>query len=65
MSQRYSVSGPLSHAEDMSIRFRLPELHKKFSSRWAEHQCNKPGCQETIIFDGGMKAQVILFCLLF
>ena len=40
MSQRYRVTGPLSHDLDVLIRFRLP------------------GCQEVIIFDGGMKAQV-------
>ena len=33
MSQRYGVDGPLSHATDVSIRFRLPILHRKFSAR--------------------------------
>ena len=33
MSQRYGVSGPLSHDIDVSIHFRLPILHRKFSAR--------------------------------
>ena len=33
MSQRYGVSGPISHDVEVSIRFRLPNLHRKFSTR--------------------------------
>ena len=34
MSQRYGVSGPVSHNIEVSIRYRLPVLHKKFSTRY-------------------------------
>ena len=33
MSQRYQVTGPVSHDIEATIRFRLPRLHQEFSSR--------------------------------
>ena len=37
MSQRYGVSGPISHNIEVSIRYRLPILHRKFST-WYRHE---------------------------
>ena len=48
--------GPLHPNIDDSLRLYNDIIHEKFSKRWAKHKCEKPGCGNVFIFDGGVKA---------
>ena len=41
---------------DDSLNLYNDAINKTFSVRWGAHKCDKPGCGNVLVFDGGVKA---------
>ena len=56
LKTRYLIPGPLQAKVDDSLELYNDIINKTFSMRWGSHKCNKPGCGNVLVFDGGVKA---------
>ena len=51
----YFVTQVIESDLDCNILKLQESFQKSFNSKWAKHNCDVPGCPDTLTFDGGLK----------